>query len=60
MSVYNSIARRGDAETFGGWLAHYKPLANYPHCAAHASIDDLVACFNALPDCKSKGCSIMG
>lgn len=60
MSVYHSITRHGDAETYGDWLARYKQLANYPYCAAHASVDDLVACFMALPDCKSKGCSIMG
>ncbi len=60
MNVYNSIARHGDADTFGEWLTRYKPLANYPYCAAHASVDDLVACIMALPDCKSKGCSIMG
>jgi hypothetical protein len=60
MSVYHSIKRRSDAETFGGWLTRYEQVAKYPYCAAHASVDDLVACFNAMPDCNSKGCSIMG
>jgi len=60
MSVYNSIKRLGDDETFSDWLTRYEQVAKYPHCAAHASVDDLVACFIALPDCKSKGCSIMG
>jgi hypothetical protein len=59
-NVYNSIKRLGDDETFSDWLARYEQVAKYPHCAAHASVDDLVACFIALPDCKSKGCSIMG
>jgi len=60
MNMYYSITRHGDTKLFGGWLAHYKQYANFPYCAAHAGIDDLVKCFMALPDCKSKGCTIMG
>jgi hypothetical protein len=63
MNLYGYINAYGDAKVYGGWLAQYKQLADYPFCARSASVADIVACIMALPVVKKSvavGCSIMG
>ena len=62
-SVLNQYSQKETCDTtYTGWLETYRNFGKYSHCRKNVSVEEIVACFMALPivQKKSVGCSIMG
>ena len=61
-SMLNQYSQKEPCDTtYTGWLETYRDFGKHSHCRKNVSVEEIVACFMALPIVKkSVGCSIMG